>query len=466
MKTTILCAGIACVIAAIVGGGLKAFNIEIPAFSSVRRQALLACFGMALIGGSLGGNLIPLLPSRRPSMPQLSDQKPTLVGIYPEDQFGIPQKNALQFIEQLHPGDIDVVHLQLPLEQMKQGRVGPILHDLDNLLRTRNVLAVVGPSVTEVVAPVLKLVDSVAPEVPTFLLSAIARESYSHDRDQAVYRLSSGIDARAEEFASFVHEAKRRQARVRFLVERNAAPTEPEVYGEQLFSRVSTELGDEWDDLLSDGVVTITDFPHGDVASAFPEIEQAVAAADVIILFGVGGDLEDVAERFYRVDPRRPPPKARLVGWMNAWVFPRLAARGSYHWPLIFEVTDAPISASGHMPTPVERSFASKFVVGPQSRDEIYAFDSGYAPVHAYLAAARAYPAPEQGRYYQVAGTLRRAITDALNAESLPLVSGRVSLAHGGNARERLMYTRFDPATGTWSKAEPHDLLGPGAARE
>ena len=49
---TLLTAGLACIIAAIVGGGLKAFGIEIGVLRSVWRQALLAGFGMALIAAS------------------------------------------------------------------------------------------------------------------------------------------------------------------------------------------------------------------------------------------------------------------------------------------------------------------------------------------------------------------------------------------------------------------------------
>jgi hypothetical protein len=49
---TLLTAGLTCIIAAIVGGGLKAFGIEIGALQSVRRQALLAGFGAVLIAAS------------------------------------------------------------------------------------------------------------------------------------------------------------------------------------------------------------------------------------------------------------------------------------------------------------------------------------------------------------------------------------------------------------------------------
>jgi hypothetical protein len=49
METTLLTTGIVCIIAAIVGGGLKAFAIEIPVLDSGRRQAMLGAFGVLLL---------------------------------------------------------------------------------------------------------------------------------------------------------------------------------------------------------------------------------------------------------------------------------------------------------------------------------------------------------------------------------------------------------------------------------
>jgi hypothetical protein len=68
MEYALITAGIACLIAAIVGGGLKAFGIEIPQFASVRRQMLLGALGMLLLGLGLwvrpGGQAPP--PDARP----------------------------------------------------------------------------------------------------------------------------------------------------------------------------------------------------------------------------------------------------------------------------------------------------------------------------------------------------------------------------------------------------------------
>ena len=63
MSSTLLTAGLACVIAAIVGGGLKAFGIEMPVVQSGKRQLALATLGIALLLGSLAGTAPPVKPA-------------------------------------------------------------------------------------------------------------------------------------------------------------------------------------------------------------------------------------------------------------------------------------------------------------------------------------------------------------------------------------------------------------------
>jgi hypothetical protein len=66
MNPTLLTAGISCIIAAIVGGGLKAFGIEIPVLNSRFRQLALGGFGIFL---TLAGLLLDIYPSRQPETP-------------------------------------------------------------------------------------------------------------------------------------------------------------------------------------------------------------------------------------------------------------------------------------------------------------------------------------------------------------------------------------------------------------
>jgi len=64
MENTFFGIGIACIIAAIIGGGLKAFGMEIPLVNSVRRQLLLGLFGAVLAMFAAGaGHDGPSAPS-------------------------------------------------------------------------------------------------------------------------------------------------------------------------------------------------------------------------------------------------------------------------------------------------------------------------------------------------------------------------------------------------------------------
>lgn len=49
LKSPLVILGIVCVLAAIVGGGVKALGSELPVISNWRRQSLLAAFGIVLI---------------------------------------------------------------------------------------------------------------------------------------------------------------------------------------------------------------------------------------------------------------------------------------------------------------------------------------------------------------------------------------------------------------------------------
>jgi hypothetical protein len=75
METTLTTAGIACIIAAIVGGGLKAFGIEIRVLDSGRRQAALGAFGVLLVAAGLGWNTLSAAPGPRSSEQPSSGQQ-------------------------------------------------------------------------------------------------------------------------------------------------------------------------------------------------------------------------------------------------------------------------------------------------------------------------------------------------------------------------------------------------------
>src|SRR5258708_32133115 len=64
MSKTLLTVGLACIVAAIVGGGLKAFGIEIGILRSWKRQGLLAMFGAVML---ITAYVIQRAPTPQPS---------------------------------------------------------------------------------------------------------------------------------------------------------------------------------------------------------------------------------------------------------------------------------------------------------------------------------------------------------------------------------------------------------------
>jgi hypothetical protein len=72
MKAQLLLAGVACVVAAVVGGGLKLLGAEIPLISSTRRQALLAVIGVALL---VWGGTLPSEQEQQQQQQQLLEQE-------------------------------------------------------------------------------------------------------------------------------------------------------------------------------------------------------------------------------------------------------------------------------------------------------------------------------------------------------------------------------------------------------
>jgi hypothetical protein len=63
METTLLTTGLVCLIAAIIGGGLKAFGIELPLVNSIPRQILLGGLGLVLVfAGKISSTPPPVPP--------------------------------------------------------------------------------------------------------------------------------------------------------------------------------------------------------------------------------------------------------------------------------------------------------------------------------------------------------------------------------------------------------------------
>ncbi len=104
MTTTILTTGLACLIAAIVGGGLKAFGIEIPVLRSGKRQLTLGAFGLILV-------LVSTLSRQYSKHPEEGSSRPTAADVVDRESSPSPaQKVAL--LSELHQNEKTIQDLQ------------------------------------------------------------------------------------------------------------------------------------------------------------------------------------------------------------------------------------------------------------------------------------------------------------------------------------------------------------------
>jgi hypothetical protein len=77
MQTTLLAAGLASLLAGVIGGGLNAFGVQIPVVGSKFRQALLIALGLLLIALAVSlPAIVPAQPERAPQGDQPSQRVP------------------------------------------------------------------------------------------------------------------------------------------------------------------------------------------------------------------------------------------------------------------------------------------------------------------------------------------------------------------------------------------------------
>lgn len=116
MSSTLLNVGLACIIAAIIGGGLKAFGLEIPILDSWKRQILLAIFGGALLLYSSGGEKKEVPDDLRRKAAEAVIRARELYEKTLYDQAISQCDNALQF----DPANSEARELKSSIEQTKK----------------------------------------------------------------------------------------------------------------------------------------------------------------------------------------------------------------------------------------------------------------------------------------------------------------------------------------------------------
>jgi ABC-type branched-subunit amino acid transport system substrate-binding protein len=399
--------------------------------------AVLVAGALALqFGGFFGGDT-----GRLAGVPS---DKAIVLGIYPNESFGIQQSNGLKASLDGVPA-LMVQDLDAPLSAMKTRDAPKVIEDLQTFLSQRNVVAIVGPSITEFTPQVLDVIEESGQRPAIILTTAGSRADLGwKDSDLPIFRVGSGVDERAAQFKLLAERAISQGIGVTFLIETNPE-SEAKTYGELFFDRVSEELGEaRLEGWLSDGRVNTRTFIRGSINDAFstPQQQAILDQNRLIVIMGLSGDFKDLASGRFRAD--QPARKAILASWNNSHQVQAVSEMTSLQTDRLIDMTDVFESADYNGDKPVEiAQFESLFgPISPRWRLEAVAFDSGVIVKQAAS---------------EIEGEITAdALVAVLRSRSFNGVTGRIFFNSTGQntgdagGLQRFYNVSYDPATDGW----------------
>lgn len=384
---------------------------------------------------------------------------PVVLSIYPSDAFGPALRQGLDAGARAHAGLFELRHLgYLSATQLKQGEISGLLAEVSAAIKQGNVIAVVGPGVSEATSPLLQAVADSGVKVPVIVNSAISRRLVNWDTmraDVPLFRLSSGIDRRAQEFVRFMQAALGRRKTLHLLVEHN--PNGTPSFGE-LFRDEITRADPLWERHLADGNIVLHDYDNSNVAGAFASIRNVIDDSSAIVMnLGLGSSQQQFLQNLFR-GTRMP---ARFGGWMTAYAVADDIPKAGPELDHLFDITDLPLRPyhDATKPDAYLRFEKSVGTVTPANRDQVYAFDAILCLAQA-LTTAKSQLGLSEGQNIAVTAELRQRLVEALQQGSFDGVSGPISFnANGENFANSLRFVGFDRGSGSWKELNTNDLI-------
>lgn len=402
--------------------------------------AVLALFILGALAFQVGG----FGSSNTGRLAGVPDDKAIVLGIYPNESFGIQQSNGLKASLDGFPA-LMVQDLDAPLSAMK-GRDAPkVIADLRAFLSERNVVAIVGPSITEFTPQVLNVIEESGQRPAIVLTTAGSRADLGwKDSDLPIFRVGSGVDERASQFKMLAERAISQGIGITFMIE-TVVDSEAKTYGELFFDRVAEELGksnlDQW---KAEGIITTRNFTRGQISEAFATSEQRAVLDEnrLIVIMGLSGDFKDLAQSQFRTDQKAR--KAILASWNNSHQVQAVSEMTALQTSRLIDMTDVFESADFVGDKPEELAqFESLFgPISPRWRLEAVAFDSGVIVKQAAS---------------EIEGKITAdALVAVLRSRSFNGVTGRIFFNSTGQntgdagGLQRFYNVSYDPSSNRW----------------
>ena len=334
--------------------------------------ALIIAGALAIQLGGFGG-------SDNGRLAGVPEDKAIVLGIYPNESFGIQQSNGLKASLEGFPA-LMVQDLEAPISAMKGREAPKVIEDLQAFLDERNVVAIIGPSITEFTPQVLNVIEESGQLPAIVLTTAGSRADLGwNDSNLPIFRVGSGVDERAAQFKVLAERAISQGIGITFMIETNP-DSDAKTYGELFFDRVTEVVGeDKLASWSSDGRVNTRNFIRGSINDAFstPEQQAILDENRLIVIMGLSGDFRDLASGQFRED--QPVRKAILASWNNSHQVQAVSEMTALQTGRLIDMTDVFEAADYNGDKPVELTqFEGLFgPISPRWRLEAVAFDSG-----------------------------------------------------------------------------------------
>jgi hypothetical protein len=371
---------------------------------------------------------------------------PVVIGIYPTDSFGPQHRQGMHAGLAPYARDLRIIDLQAPYDEMKEDQADEVLRQLRRLIIEENVVAVVGPPVTEFTRSVIREVERTGLPTPIFITSATSRSAAGWtETSLPLFRINSGVDERSHEFVGLARAAIAADIPLTFLVE-SRPNSDERLYGQILFDSIAAEIP-EWPDWVKAGNVTWRTYPRGKIVDELAgwNADAFLDRRQIIMLLGVGSDYLSLAKGYFRQN--QPTRQSLLGGWMNAYTTEPAFRAGAYQWSRLLEVTDMRFNIVS------EREAAGRFLrefglPSPAIRDQAFSFDSGSTIANAVLETLGREPSDG----LRTTHAFLTRLTDVLKRKHVQGATGEIRFdALGQNVGESgdglMTYAQFDGQT-------------------
>ncbi|WP_299191370.1 TIR domain-containing protein [uncultured Erythrobacter sp.] len=420
--------------------------------------AAASIFGL-LVAGVLALQLFGGGSITAPDDPE--DMTPVVLGIYPNESFGLDQARGLDAAFNDMP-QVMVVELSASLDAMKAREAPELIERLKTYLAERNVVAIVGPSITEFTPQVLEVVENSGRNPAIVLTTAASRQDIGwDDSNLPLFRVGSGVDERAEQFARLAQNTVASGVELVLAYEKNTDPNET-TYG-QLFFRRITERLPQWREWSDQNRVRSISYTRGSIMDSFssPQRSGLFDQNKMVVVVGLSSDYKDLVENFYGAgQPRRA---ALLGGWNTSKAVRDISAELPVQHTRLFDMTDVYRSPADTRALPDSRRFQQEFgVLTPALRQEAVAYDSGLVVKQAIT---------------QIEGEVRaEELVAILRGQRFNGVTGEITFPGDGEnwgqnsgtagGMRPLYNLSYDPGATNWTEIESFDaLLGREIAR-